>query len=75
MATYTFEVPDEVINLIRSEFKIEPTTYLQKLVVDTLMVKYADSLREKDAKEVETRIEKQVAEAKKQVKVKNNTEK
>jgi hypothetical protein len=75
MATYTLEIPDEVVTLIKEEFKIEPITYLQNEITAPLMRKYAEAFREKDAKEVEARIEKEVAQAKKQIKLKSSTEK
>lgn len=69
MPVYQFEIPEEVEEFIRSEFKTEPQTYIQNELVDPIIKRYESSVRTVKLAAAEKEITTDVAKVKKKMKI------
>lgn len=69
MATYKFEIPDEVAAWILEEKKINAQTYIQNQFVDSIIKEYELGLGEVKRVEAEAATKAEIAEVKKKITV------
>mgnify|MGYP000243181083 CR=1 FL=1 len=69
MATYTFEIPDEVTAWILAEKNINAKTYIQNQFVDSIIKEYEKSLEKTKKQEAEAATVAEIAEIKKKISV------
>lgn len=69
MATITFEIPDEIIEYIKTELKVKPETYLINECLKPIINQYKENVTLVKMAETQSQIDNEVAVTKNKLKI------
>ena len=69
MATLTFEIPDEIITFIKTDLKVEPSTYILNECLKPLINIYQSRVNDNKLAEAKIKINSEIAKTKKSLKI------